>query len=111
MNLLTQNGEYRADCFDSNNNFERLWKGVSTYKWGQKLSSTVVSSTNLDGSVSYEVLQNNFNWFGLSSGVSEQDVVLTSHSGDHWACGGLSAPGGEGMLQVSLPISMCQTHS
>jgi hypothetical protein len=34
--------------------------------------------------------------YGLLSGNTESTTVITAHSGNHWACGGSTAPGGEG---------------
>ncbi len=100
MNALAVNGEYRANCFDSSNNYERLWKGVRAYKWNQVVSS---SSTSLDGVTSYGTSWASHHW-GLLSGSNEKDALLTSHSGNEWACAGNQGPGGEG---AALSLLAC----
>ena len=34
--------------------------------------------------------------YGLVSGNNETDTLITSHSGNEWACGGYTGPNGEG---------------
>jgi len=102
MNALAANGEYRVNCFESNNNYERLWKGVRAYKWGQLTSAS--SSTSLDGVTSYATA-----WaahhFGLVSGNNEAITVITSHVSNEWACAGNQGAGGEGTHVVPLYCS------
>jgi len=93
MNSIAQNGEYRVNCFDSTNNYERLWKGVRNYKWNQVSSAT--SSTSLDGVNQYPTAWAAHHW-GLTSGNNERDAVITSHSDNQWACAGNQGPRGEG---------------
>ena len=99
MNALAANGEYRVNCFESNNNYERLWKGVRAYKWGQLTSAS--SSTSLDGATSYATA-----WaahhFGLVSGNNEAITVITSHVSNEWACAGNQGAGGEGTHALPL---------
>jgi hypothetical protein len=101
MNSLAQNGEYRVNCFDSTNNYERLWKGVRNYKWNQVSSAT--SSTSLDGVNQYPTAWAGHHW-GLTSGNNERDAVITSHSGDQWACAGNQGPRGEGAHAVVIVL-------
>ncbi len=95
MNSLAVAGEYRANCFNSNNNYNRYWFGVSDYNWAS-LTSAAESwdSYQRDGS-SYPTSWSGGH-FGLVSGANETDTVITAHNGHQWACGGATAPGGEG---------------
>jgi len=93
MNTIATNAEYRANCFDSTNNYARLWSGVKDYKWHQV--SSAASSTSLDGSRPYPTTWAAHHW-GLTSGNNEHDALITSHSGNQWACAGNAGPNGEG---------------
>jgi hypothetical protein len=97
MNSLAENGEYRANCFQSTNNYERLWKGVRNYRWTQVSSSS--SSSSLDGVTAFPTSWAGHHW-GLTSGNNERDAVITSHSDNQWACAGNAGPNGEGALSV-----------
>jgi hypothetical protein len=97
MNSIAQNGEYRVNCFQSTNDYERLWKGVTNYKWSQTTSAS--SSTSLNGVSQYPTSWASHHW-GLTSGNNEKDAVITSHSGNEWACAGNAGPNGEGLLQA-----------
>jgi len=100
MNSLASNGEYRVNCFQSNNNYERLWTGVRAYKWTQVTPAT--STTSLDGATSYATAWAAHHW-GLTSGSNERDAVITSHSSNEWACAGNQGPGGEGAAPNLFP--------
>jgi cysteine-rich repeat protein len=96
VNAVSEQGLYRISCFESNNNFERFWFGVRNFRW----SSLVVVDASYDN---YQRAGRRYNasraggaWFGLVSGMAEDNVVLTGHDGNHWACGGADALGGEG---------------
>jgi hypothetical protein len=106
MNYLASNGEYRANCFQSKNNYERLWTGVRAYTWTQVTSAT--SSTSLDGATSYATAWNPSHMWGLTSGNNERDTVITSHSSNEWACAGNQGPGGEGAA-MSLFAQLTQS--
>jgi len=93
MNSLAQNGEYRVNCFDSSNNYERLWKGVTNYKWNSVTPAS--SSSSVDGVTRYPTSWAGHHW-GLTSGNNERDAVITSHSDNQWACAGNQGPNGEG---------------
>jgi len=93
MNSIAENGEYRANCFESTNDYERLWKGVRNYKWSQTTSAS--SSTSLDGVNQFPTGWAGHHW-GLTSGNNERDAVITSHSDNQWACAGNQGPKGEG---------------
>ncbi|MAO82618.1 MAG: hypothetical protein CMH50_01850, partial [Myxococcales bacterium] len=96
INLLAVNGEYRVNCFESANNYTRYWHGVDRFRW-----STL---TRLDYSWAgygqtgerFVADQSGGQWYGLASGGGETSVVILSHAGGHWACGGMNGPGGEG---------------
>jgi hypothetical protein len=102
MNSIAENGEYRANCFESTNDYERLWKGVRNYKWSQTTSAS--SSTSLDGVNQFPTGWAGHHW-GLTSGNNERDAVITSHSDNQWACAGNQGPKGEGAhsFLVTLP--------
>ena len=93
MNRLARGQQYRANCFDSNNNYERLWNGVSAYSWGSL--TPAASSTSLDGGTGYATYWASHH-FGLVSGDSEAIAIITAHTGNQWACAGNAGPGGEG---------------
>jgi len=93
MNSLAENGEYRVNCFESNNDYERLWKGVRNYKWSQVTSAS--SSSSVDGVNQFPTGWAGHHW-GLTSGNNERDAVITSHSDNQWACAGNQGPRGEG---------------
>lgn len=95
VNALANSNEFRANCFDSNNNYTRYWYGASNYNWGGLTSASSSWSGYNQTGTSYST-----SWaghhYGLVSGNNETVVVITAHSGNQWACGGNSAPGGEG---------------
>ena len=95
MNTLATSQEYRAVCFDSNNNYTRYWWGVSDYNWNDLTTASETWDTYDKSGTSYATY-----WaahhYGLVSGANETETLITAHIGHHWACGGLSAPGGEG---------------
>jgi hypothetical protein len=97
MNALAENGEYRVNCFQSTNDYERLWKGVRNYKWSQVTAAS--SSTSLNGVSQFPTSWAGHHW-GLTSGNNERDAVITSHSSDQWACAGNAGPNGEGAPAV-----------
>jgi hypothetical protein len=109
MNSLASNGEYRVNCFESTNNYERLWKGVRAYKWTQVTSAS--STTSLDGATNYATAWAGHHW-GLTSGNNERDAVITSHSSNEWACAGNQGPNGEGAAPIlfSLPTQSFVLH-
>ncbi len=95
VNTLSQQDQFRMMCFESNNNYVRYWWGASDHDW-------TVAHSAAESWDSYDKQGTSFPtawapWhYGLVSGNTETNVVITAHSGNHWACGGLSAPGGEG---------------
>lgn len=121
--------EYRATCFASNNNYQRYWWGVSSYKWGSQVRGTAhdgrysrrrlltLSVDHAQAPMRNRGACNSFaaydqsgscyvtNWaghhWGLTSGNNERDTLLTSHSGNHWACAGNAGPGGEVRRRVA----------
>ena len=95
MNTLATSEEYRAACFDSSNNYTRYWWGVNDYHWGS-LTSATESWDSYDRSGSSHATYWASHHYGLVSGANETDTLITAHSGHQWACGGYSAPGGEG---------------
>jgi hypothetical protein len=94
INLLATNRTFRANCFESNNNFTRYWEGVTSYRFSGVVAATS-SRDALVGGTSYPTVWASHQW-GLLSGNNEATAVITSHSGDHWACAGNAGPGGEG---------------
>ncbi|MBN93700.1 MAG: hypothetical protein CL928_06430, partial [Deltaproteobacteria bacterium] len=95
MNALATSGEYRALCFDSNNNYSRYWWGVTDYNWGALTTASESWDTYDRTGASYATAWSSGH-YGLVSGSTEAVVVITAHNGNHWACAGSAGPGGEG---------------
>jgi hypothetical protein len=95
MNSLAASEEYRAACFDSNNNYTRYWWGVSDYNWSS-LTSASESWDAYDRSGTSYATYWAAHHYGLVSGSNETNTLITAHTGHHWACGGNTGPGGEG---------------
>ncbi len=95
MNTLAAAGEYRALCFSSNNNYSRYWWGVTDYNWTSVSSASESWDTYEQDGTSYPTAWSSGH-HGLVSGNNETTTVITAHGGNQWACGGASAPGGEG---------------
>lgn len=92
--LLAGDSLARALCFDSNNNFHRYWYGTGTYSW-EAVSDADSSTDGYYSGTSYDTVWASHH-YGLVSGDDEYTTLITSHSGDEWACGGIYAAGGEG---------------
>ena len=92
---------FKAECFKSTNNFVRYWGGVSNYDWG-KATNAAWSADSYDPESgagtgkTYPTVWNPAGHFGLISGNNEATVMVTAHSGGHWACNGNAGPNGEG---------------
>ena len=95
VNALAASDEFRAECFESNNNYLRYWWGVSAYHWGSLTSATESWGDYGRTGISYPTVWATHH-FGLVSGNNETVAVITAHTGNHWACAGNSGPGGEG---------------
>lgn len=100
ITAMATTGEYRANCFESNNNYVRYWYGVTRYYWGAQASMAGRGQCNTYQNYDKSGTCYISNWaahhYGLISGNNERDTLLTSHSGNHWACAGNAGPGGEG---------------
>jgi hypothetical protein len=92
---LAERDQFRINCFDSNNNFIRYWWGVTAYRWGA-LSSATESWDNYTRNGTQYATSWSGGHYGLVSGNNEVVTVITAHSGNQWACGGMRAQGGEG---------------
>ena len=95
INALSREDEFRALCFESNNNYHRYWWGVSNYHWSA-LTSASQSWDSYDRSGTQYATSWATHHYGLVSGNNETTTLITAHSGNHWACAGNSGPGGEG---------------
>jgi len=73
----------------------RFWYGTGTYSWEAVSGATNSSDTYGGGGTGYSTVWASHH-YGLVSGNNEYVTVITSHSGNHWACGGLYGAGGEG---------------
>ncbi len=94
-NAVAGNDQFRANCFESNNNYLRYWWGVTTYRWGAVTSAGQSWDSYERDGTQYTTVSVPWH-YGLVSGFTEVISVITSHSDDQWACGGNAAPGGEG---------------
>ena len=98
ISALSQSQEFKATCFNSRNNYIRYWWSVSMYRF-TALSDQTTGCISYDNyaktGTCYEV-----RWagghYGLVSGNNEIVTLITSHSGNEWACGGSQGPNGEG---------------
>ena len=87
---------FRAECYDSNNNFIRYWGGVTSYTQTAATSATW-SNTQVDQSgTSYPTAWVINGHYGLTSGKTESTALITAHTGNQWACKGSQGSGGEG---------------
>ena len=87
---------FRAECYDSNNNFVRYWGGVTSYTQTAATSATW-SNTQVDQSgTSYPTAWVINGHYGLTSGKTESTTLITAHTGNQWACKGSQGSGGEG---------------
>jgi cysteine-rich repeat protein len=95
VNALAELDQFRMSCFESSNNFVRYWWGMPTYDWTVAHAAAESWDTYQKNGTSYPT-----SWapwhYGLMSGNTETNAMISSHSGNHWACGGATAPGGEG---------------
>ena len=94
----TSTAHFRMNCFNSNNNFTRYWFGgpKDMFSWTNQPQRVESSNDlyNMTGA-SYPTAWASHH-YGLVSGNTEANVMMPSHSGNHWACGGRDGPGGEG---------------
>jgi cysteine-rich repeat protein len=96
IDSLVDRQEFRANCFESSNNFIRYWWGVTAYRWGSLTSASETwDNYTRDGGGRYATSWSGGH-YGLVSGSNETFTLITAHGGNHWACGGSSAAGGEG---------------
>ena len=72
----------------------RYWYDTGTYSW-EATSSAGNSTDGYKGGTAYSTVWASHH-YGLVSGNNEAVTVITSHSGDQWACGGNLGTGGEG---------------
>ena len=94
INTLATQDKFHAACFDSSNDYSRQWSGVTDYRWATVTSAT--SSSEWPSSTGSFPTSWAGHHYGLVSGSNEVTALITSHSGNQWACGGNAAPGGEG---------------
>ena len=78
INALKQSGSllFRAECYDSNNNFNRYWGGVTNFRWSA-VSGASWSNQYVDKSGSNYATGWASHHYGLTSGNNEGVVMIT----------------------------------